>query len=116
MSNSPGMMYLQVKLTLLAAEKSRKLSAVLLDTKTILFPSITIVVLGLGKLPVPSITVAPSRIITPSLFCTSVRLDIAVSGLAKAEATVGETSRKVNIATIPTDPTENRFILLFWMI
>jgi hypothetical protein len=39
-----------------------------------------------------------------------------VSGLAKAEATVGETSRKVNIATIPTDPTENRFILLFWMI
>jgi hypothetical protein len=76
MSNSPGMIYLPVRLTLLAAEKLRsKLSAVLLDTNTILFQSITIVVLGLGNAPVPSIRVAPSRITAPVLLLASVWFD-----------------------------------------
>lgn len=76
MSNSLGMIYLPVRLTLLAAEKLRsKLSAVLLDTNTILFQSITIVVLGLGNAPVLSIRVAPSRITAPVLLIASVWFD-----------------------------------------
>jgi hypothetical protein len=71
-----------------------------------------IVVLDLGKSPVPSITVAPSRIITPSSFCASVWLDIALA-LAKAEVKVGKKSRKVNTAAITADTTENSFTLLF---
>jgi hypothetical protein len=73
----------------------------------------TIVALGLGKSLVPSITVTPSRIITPASFCVSVWLDIVVKGLAKAEVTVGEINRKAN-ATIPTDTTDNSFTLLFF--
>jgi hypothetical protein len=76
MSNSPGIMYLPVKLTLLAAEKLRsKLFAVLLDANTILFPSITIVVFGLGNAPVPSIRVAPSSITALVLLLVSVWFD-----------------------------------------
>jgi hypothetical protein len=48
---------------------------VLLDTNTILFPSITIVVLGLGNVPVPSIRVAPLRITAPVLLLVSVWFD-----------------------------------------
>jgi hypothetical protein len=117
MSKSPGTMYLPVRLMkFLAREKLRsKLFTVLIERDAILLPLMIIVVLGLGKSPVPSITVAPSRIITPasSPFGASVWLDIAVSGLAKAEVTVGEISRNVNTATIRRDTTENSFTLLF---
>jgi hypothetical protein len=109
------MMYLPVRLmTFLAAEKLRLyLFAASLDRYAILLPLMTIVALGLGKSLVPSITVAPSRIITPASFCVSFWLDIAVKGLAKAEVTLGEINRKVN-ATIPTDTTDNCFTVLFF--
>jgi hypothetical protein len=100
-------------MTFLAAEKLRLwLFVVSLDRHAILLPLMTIVVLGLGKAPVPSITVAPSRIITPVSFCVSVWLDIVVMGLAKAEVIVGEINRKVNA----TNTTDNSFILLFLII
>ena len=62
MSNSPGMMYLPVRfMTFLAAKGRSGLTVALLDRSAILLPLITIVVFGLGKSPVPSITVAFSR-------------------------------------------------------
>jgi hypothetical protein len=87
---------------------------VLLDRYAILLPLRTIVVLGLGKSPVPSITVAPSRIITPSSACVGVWLYVATRELAKAKVTAGETKSDVTATTaIPTDTTDNRFILAF---
>jgi hypothetical protein len=72
-------------------------------------------VLGLGKSPVPSIIVAPSKIITPALFFVSTWFDIAVRGgwivLAKVEGIVGEVNSS-NIVIIATDLTESNFVLL----
>jgi hypothetical protein len=57
-------------MTFLAAKRrsSKLFAVVLLATYIILLPFMTIVVLGSGKAPVPSITVAFSRIIIPELF------------------------------------------------
>jgi hypothetical protein len=38
-----------------------------------------------------------------------IEIDIAVGGLVKTEVTLGEISRKVNTATVPTDRTKNSF-------
>jgi hypothetical protein len=68
-------------MTFIAAKGRSELIVALLDRAAILLPLITIVVFGLGRSPVPSITVAFSKIIIPALFCANLWLGIAVRGV-----------------------------------
>lgn len=103
-------------MTFLAAERwsSKLFAVVLLATENILLPFITIVVLGSGKAPVPSITVAFSRIIIPELLYVNIWFGATEKlgwlTLAKAEDILGEIYIK-NIATIAIDMTEDSVIL-----
>ena len=113
-SKSPGMTYLPVRLMTFLAVKKKIIVVVFCAIRQICYPvsSNDNSSIGFRQNTCPIDYSCSFQDNNSIIFCVSIWLDIADMGLAKAEVTVGDINRKVNV----TDMTDNSFILLFLII